>query len=111
MINLFKTNKEFKELNGDEFKEQIKQKEAVLIDVRTPAEFESGHLPHAKNIDLTDSDFQKRIRDFSKDQRLLLYCRTGSRSAVAAKLLTRKGYTDVAHLKNGIMSWDGPVVS
>lgn len=66
--------------------------DAVLIDVRTPEEYQAGHLPDAVNINWFDSHFQQEIRDLGTDKVLYLYCKKGGRSAQAAKLLDSLGY-------------------
>jgi phage shock protein E len=74
---------------------------ARLVDVRTPGEFDAGHLPGAVNIPL--SDLERRMRELEpKDAPIVLYCRSGSRSASAASVLKSAGYSDVRNL--GAMS-------
>lgn len=78
------------------------KEEHVLVDVRTPEEFASGHIPGALNIPLQELG-QKTDR-LAKDKALILYCRSGSRSAHAAGMLGRLGYTNVQDL-GGIYHW------
>jgi phage shock protein E len=74
---------------------------ATLLDVRTPAEFADGHLPGAVNIPV--QDLQRRMGELtSKEQPIVVYCRSGNRSAQASQLLKGKGYTAVHDL--GAMS-------
>lgn len=73
----------------------------VIIDVREPFEFASGHVEGAINIPPTrflDKDLSE-IKDIPKDAEIILYCHTGSRSNVAMRLLEDLGFTNV---KNGI---------
>jgi len=76
-----------------------------LIDVREPDEYNSGYIPGAKNIPL--SQIEQRLGEISKDREVLLYCRSGMRSKSAAQLLIKNGYTRLAHLQGGISSWGG----
>jgi phage shock protein E len=71
---------------------------ALVIDVRSPDEFRSGHLTNAVNIPL--GELQKRIPDFVKDknQVLLLHCLSGGRSAIARQQLKRMGYANAFNL-------------
>jgi len=71
---------------------------ALVIDVRTPAEFNAGHLPNARNIplDLIESGSPLPLKD--KNQVLLLHCQGGMRSAKATKLLSGLGYANVFDL-------------
>lgn len=85
-----------------------------IIDVRTPEEFESGHIANAVNINFYDEDFAKKIIKLNKQQHILLYCKAGARSAQAAALLEKKGFTHVYDLEGGIMSWENnslPVIT
>lgn len=70
--------------------------EATLIDVRTPEEFAAGHIPNAINIpfDRIGTDIQQ-IKGLKKNSKILLYCRSGRRSAMAKQTLEKDGYRDV----------------
>lgn len=70
---------------------------AALIDVRTPREFDSGHLPRARNLPL-DRLLTMPEAVGSKDRAVVVYCKTGTRSAAAARALRRAGYTTVVNL-------------
>ncbi|MCS7055692.1 MAG: rhodanese-like domain-containing protein [Thermoflexales bacterium] len=78
------------------------RKPHVLIDVRTPEEFKSGHIPGAINIDV--QVLPQRLEEIPRDKAVVLYCRSGNRSSYAAHLLRRAGYTDVYDL-GGIGEW------
>jgi phage shock protein E len=71
---------------------------ALLVDVRTPAEFNSGHLAHAINIplDQIESKLPQQVKD--KNQTVLLHCQSGMRSGLAMKKLKRLGYANVFNL-------------
>lgn len=73
MFNLFSTEtKAYKSLNGKEFKEEYsKSKQPVLIDVRTAAEFASGSISNAKNIDVLSLDFKKQLNFTRHGKRVL----------------------------------------
>ncbi len=66
---------------------------AKIIDVRTPGEFSSGAYPGARNIPLPV--LGRRLNEIPRDTPVVLYCRSGMRSASAARLLKRAGYVDV----------------
>ncbi|MFP3853800.1 MAG: rhodanese-like domain-containing protein [Anaerolineales bacterium] len=74
----------------------------LLIDVRTPEEFASGHIPGAVNISL--QTLPDRLDEIPTGQPLVVYCRTGNRSATAAEILILNGYNSVYDL-GGIQSW------
>jgi len=71
---------------------------ALVIDVRSPAEFHSGHLPAALNLPLDEieSTLPQRVQD--KNQVLLLHCQSGMRSGLALRKLKALGYTRVFNL-------------
>lgn len=66
---------------------------AVIIDVRTPQEFSQAHLPNALNYPL--SELETHFADISKEQLIVLYCRSGNRSGQAYQYLTSKGFTNL----------------
>ena len=67
----------------------------VIIDVRTPEEFASGHLEGAVNINLQAPDFEEQINALDKNGSYAVYCRSGNRSAEAVSLMENVGFTDV----------------
>ncbi len=62
----------------------------MILDVRTEAEFEEAHLGEAVNIPL--NELEKRIKELDKEKAILVYCRTGARSAQASDILVENGY-------------------
>jgi len=74
----------------------------VLIDVRTPEEFASGHIQGA--IDIPVEELSDRLSEVPHDIPIVVYCRTGNRSATAAQILVKAGYVPVYDL-GGIQSW------
>lgn len=81
----------------------------VIVDVRTPAEFADRHIPNAVNIpnETIDENVVKLLPD--KEQKLLVYCRSGNRSKQAARKLVNLGYTNVIEF-GGINDWHGETV-
>ena len=80
--------------------------DCVLLDVRTPEEYKEGHLKGAINIDVKDSiNFMKKaLETLPKDKTVMVYCRSGKRSANAAGKLATEGYF-VFNLEGGIIAW------
>ena len=101
--------KNVRTLRADQFKEELRTsaKNAMLIDVREPGEFKSGHIPGAVNIPL--SQLGSRTDDIPKDRIVYLYCKSGMRSQQAGRVLSSRGYANLAHLQGGISAWDGQV--
>jgi phage shock protein E len=77
----------------------------AVLDVRTPAEFATGHLAGAVNVDLEGGEFDQQIADLPKDTTYVVYCRSGNRSGVATKQLAELGFTDVYDIQGGIVAW------
>ena len=80
---------------------------AVLLDVRTPAEYRSGHIPGSKNIPLQAIDKVASVAE-NKDTALYVYCQSGARSRQAVGLLKQMGYTNVNNI-GGIAAYSGKV--
>ena len=76
---------------------------AQLIDVRADHEWQAGHLPGATHVPL--DELPERTGEIDKERPVLLYCRGGNRSTMAAAALADAGY-DAAKLSEGIVGWD-----
>lgn len=90
-------------INVDEFR--LATENSVIIDVRTPGEFESGHIKNAININVSDSNFKEKIAQLNKNEKVYVYCKIGSRSNKAANILVENGFKQVYDLNGGIISW------
>lgn len=75
----------------------------VLVDVRTPEEFQQGHLKGAKLIPL--NQLQQRMNEIPRDKPILVYCAVGARSLNAARFLSSQGYRDVYQISDGLVGW------
>ena len=80
-------------------------KEGILVDVRTPEEFEMGHLENALNINWFDADFVQRFNEIDKDKTIYVYCKKGGRSAKAQDKLRSMGFKNVIDLEGGYDAW------
>ena len=80
---------------------------AVLLDVRTPQEYQEGHIPGSKNLPLQTIDKVDSIVE-NKDTVLYVYCHSGARSRQAASLLQYMGYSNVTNI-GGIAAYSGKV--
>ncbi len=81
-------------------------KDAVILDVRTPDEYVGGHIHNALNIDYNAADFKVNASKLPKEKVVYIYCRSGARSASAATIMRADGY-NVIELEGGIMKWEG----
>ena len=100
-------NEENSEYGDVSIQEAIKLIEAkpdlVILDVRTLAEFEEGHIEGAINIPV--DELSGRLDELGKEDELLVYCRTGNRSGAAVSILSDEGYTTIYHMHEGISVW------
>lgn len=69
--------------------------EALVVDVRTPAEYASGHVAGAQNVDVNGGQFEASLDSVDRARPVYLYCRSGRRSAAAAETLTQMGFQTV----------------
>lgn len=77
---------------------QALQRGAKIVDVRTPGEFSGGHVPGAVNLPL--GELERNLKKLGKKNKpIVLYCRSGSRSARAAALLRQRGFSQVLDMK------------
>ncbi len=96
---------DFKTVEPEDFETSIADMGAQIVDVRTPEEFAEGHIARAVNIDVSGANFlEKAEAKLDKSKPVALYCRSGKRSAKAARILSRKGF-DVINLDGGIIAW------
>ena len=97
-------------LTAEEAKARLDEDDSViLLDVRTQAEFDEGHIPGA--VCLPNEDITPDLPlPFDKDAEVLVYCRSGRRSAEAAEKLAALGYTQIVEF-GGIKDWPGETVS
>lgn len=93
-------------LNAQEFSDKIKRSsDASIVDVRTPEEFDKGHLVNAKNVDWNGDNFETDIEALDKNKPVFVYCLSGGRSSSAVNKMHALGFTEIYELKGGIMKW------
>ncbi|MCX7650489.1 MAG: rhodanese-like domain-containing protein [Flavobacteriales bacterium] len=99
-------------LSPVEFDEALKElKELrqpyVLLDVRTPSEFKSGHLEGAQLLNWQAEDFKEKFKalNISKSTPIFVYCYMGGRSAEASEWIKSLGYAQVTDMKGGMYQW------
>ena len=92
-------------MDVEAFADYVANKHVQLLDVRTVEEYAESHIDGALQADVKSNDFMEKAKaQLSKSQPVAVYCRSGRRSATAAKLLSAEGYK-VTNLKGGIMAW------
>ncbi len=76
-----------------------------IIDVRTQAEFEQGHIENAINIDYYSDTFQDELNNLDKDKTYLVYCKVGGRSKDALAIMKELGFMEAYNMQGGIDQW------
>ncbi|WP_293445813.1 rhodanese-like domain-containing protein [Persephonella sp.] len=94
----------YTDLSAEQFKKMIKEKDVVILDVRTPEEYEKdGHIKGANLIPV--QLFRYIYLPGLRDKKVLVYCRSGNRSVTASRMLEQMGIKNVYNLKGGIIEW------
>ncbi len=80
-----------------------KNKNAFILDVRTPQERNQGYIPGSVLIPI--DTIERRLNEIPKSRPVVVYCAVGSRSRVVAQALSNSGYSEVYNMKDGVMGW------
>ena len=100
--------------NAVDFAQTIADPAVVVLDVRTPDEYISGHISGAINIDINGESFDSQVSDLDRQKSYAIYCRSGVRSVTAMNRMSQLGFNSFYHLTDGILDWVSsgqPVVS
>jgi rhodanese-related sulfurtransferase len=92
-------------LTGKDFIEKYNSTQSsVLLDVRTPEEFNAGHIQSAINIDFQNQSFLSDIKNLDNSKTYFVYCRSGNRSGKAISIMNENGFKNIYELQEGILS-------
>ncbi|MBK9639146.1 MAG: thioredoxin [Bacteroidetes bacterium] len=83
----------------------IEKSNAIILDVRTPEEFAAGHVKSAVNLNIHDATFKNELAKLDKSKPVLVYCKSGSRSAAAASQMEAMGFNEVYNFGGGMLAW------
>jgi rhodanese-related sulfurtransferase len=86
--------------------QEVDNPDFVILDVRTPSEFERGHLAVAINLNYRSETFLKELEKLSQDKAYLVYSTHGERSGKAASAMKSIGFGNVFHLADGFREWE-----
>lgn len=99
------TAQNYKKISAEEGNKLLKgQEKVILVDVRTKSEYETGHIPGAILIPNEEIKSTRPKELPNLDTKIIIYCRSGRRSAVAAKKLSSMGYKNILDM-GGILDW------
>lgn len=88
-----------------EAKEMMQDEDVVVLDVRTPEEYEKGHIEGATLINFYSDDFEQKINELPKDKEYVVYCHSGNRSGQAVQKMKAAGFTKAHNMTGGWSSW------
>lgn len=97
-------------ITAEQAKEIMDHEKCIILDVRDQSEYEQGHIEGAMLLPYTEIEGRAEEELSDKDQMILVYCRSGRRSAIAAKSLMEMGYTNVKDF-GGIIDWPYEIVT
>lgn len=83
----------------------INSRDAVVVDIREPADYKAGHILNAKHIPLSRLVEESGRISADKTRPVIVYCKTGMAAPGACTRLKAEGYQQVSYLKNGIYGW------
>lgn len=90
----------------EEMQELMSLEDMQLVDVRTPSEYLEGHVPNAQNIDFLGENFDEQIQSLDKSKPIIVYCKSGGRSAKCASKLAALGFEKIYDLEGGFSQWE-----
>jgi rhodanese-related sulfurtransferase len=92
-------------------RENGKDPNFIILDVRTPWEFSEEHIEGAENLDFTDPDFSEIIEKLDKDKKYLIYCKSGRRGDKVFEIMKELGFDRVYTIKGGFEGWKSVNIS
>ena len=99
----------YRQINMDEaVTMMVQETDYIILDVRRPDEFAAGHIPNAINVPNETIGTAEIPELPDKDQRIMVYCRSGRRSKEASEKLVKLGYTNIVEF-GGILDWKGEI--
>ena len=100
IYNTKRLNRDYDNISLEKL-EELESKGSIIIDVRSPQEFEEGHIEGA--ISIPEYELKNRVRNeiVNLEEPIIVYCSTGHRSKRAQELLEQMGYKEVYNLENG----------
>ena len=97
------------DLSAPQFRQMLDRQpddgDVVLLDIRTPGEYRSGHIQGALLVDYYASDFVDKLKALDREKTYLVYCRSGNRSGKSLSIFKQLGFRQVYHLRTGIRGW------
>ncbi len=99
---------QYTDISVQQGKEMIDRGEVFILDVRTQEEYASGHINGSTLLavqDLPKQELVEKLKEIPRDRKILVYCRSGRRSAQASGILAENGFARVYNMQGGITDW------
>ena len=98
-------HRSYHEISASQAAQRIAQGSPLILDVRTPREFQQGHIAGARLLPV--QELQNRLGELEahKSAEILIYCATGNRSTVASKILADQGFENIYNISGGVREW------
>ena len=98
-------NSAIKDITTEEMQTLLRMDNVQLVDVRTPEEYSTGFIANAQNIDYFSPTFDEDIKKLDKGKPVIVYCKSGRRSAKCSEKLLKAGFVKIYNLEGGITQW------
>lgn len=99
------TSSNAQDLSVSKFSNKVTEAGVITLDVRTPGEFNEGHIEGALLIDFQSGNFENEIASLDKSKTYAVYCRSGNRSGKAVKVMSDAGFPNLYNLNGGVIDW------
>ena len=84
---------------------ELKSKGVPVVDIRTKKEYKSGHIPGVLHINFMTGNFMKEMKNFDRNEPIIIYCAVGGRSGFAARMMLANGFKKVYDYSDGFKDW------
>jgi rhodanese-related sulfurtransferase len=96
-----------KNVSAHQAQEILKIDDIIILDIRTPGEYNNSRINGAININFYDTSFAENLQKLDKNKTYFVYCRSGNRTGQSMRLFSSLGFKDIYHLNRGIVDWTG----
>lgn len=93
----------YRNVSSEEAKQLIDNNKVVVLDVRTPEEYQEGHIPNSILVPVQELEF--RLNELGKEEQYLVVCRSGNRSTQASEILINNKFTNINNMTGGMNNW------
>ncbi|MEN8245233.1 MAG: rhodanese-like domain-containing protein, partial [Thermodesulfobacteriota bacterium] len=90
---------------ADLIQENLSNPDFIILDIRTPGEFDAGHIAGAHNIDFYAKTFAQEFRSLDHEKTYLIYCRSGNRSRQLMGAVEKMRFKRIFHMRSGLVDW------